>query len=438
VKRLLSEQGMLVVLLGLCAYFSWRTYQEVFPEGAAAAEQIVATLADEAEPGARVLIVAQPTQLDGSFVAALEMGLKADAFDVAGSVRGSPKDGRDRLKELAAENRPLDYIVCTSTTVRWQIFEGLEGDFPSLGKPALIAPRASKWPLFLTTGNLLNIANQIAIIAMIAIGMTMVIITAGIDLSVGSLIALSAVVCGLYIERVGEGLTAGTGQLWIGSLLGILSCGLCGAVVGLTVTVFVVPPFIVTLAMMMVARGIALSLTGGESIGAIPASFTWLGRETSLGLPNAVWLTIALYAVAHIAMTRTIFGRYLYAVGGNAEAARLSGVPVKRVVLIAYLISGLLAGVGGVVMASQLKSATPNYGEMYELYVIAAVVVGGTSLSGGEGKVIGTLIGALIIAVIQNGMNLDKIDPFTQRIVLGVLILVAVLIDTLKHRRGKV
>ncbi len=162
-----------------------------------------------------------------------------------------------------------------------------------------------------------------------------------------------------------------------------------------------------------------------------------VGRQTSLGLPNAVWLTIGLYVVAHIAMTRTVFGRYLYAVGGNAEAARLSGVPVKRVVLITYLISGLLAGIGGVVMASQLKSATPNYGEMYELYVIAAVVVGGTSLSGGEGKVIGTLIGALIIAVIQNGMNLDKIDPFTQRIVLGVLILVAVLVDTLKHRRGK-
>ncbi|HSG69588.1 MAG TPA: ABC transporter permease, partial [Planctomycetaceae bacterium] len=185
------------------------------------------------------------------------------------------------------------------------------------------------------------------------------------------------------------------------------------------------------------ARGTASLLTGGESVSKIPDSFTWLGVQASLfGLPNSVVLMLVLYVIAHIVMSRTVLGRYLYAVGGNPEAARLSGVPVKRVILFAYLMSGLLAGLGGVMMASQLKSGSPTYGGMYELYVIAAVVVGGTSLAGGEGKIFGTLIGAFIIAVIQNGMNLLKIESFTQDVVLGGVILAAVLLDTLKHRRG--
>ena len=143
---------------------------------------------------------------------------------------------------------------------------------------------------------------------------------------------------------------------------------------------------------------------------------------------------ILLYLLAHFMMGRTRWGRYLYAVGGNAEAARLSGVPVKRIQLSAYVLSGALAGLGGVIMASQLKSGAPTYGQMYELYVIAAVVVGGTSLSGGEGKILGTLIGAFIIAVIQNGMNLMNIEPYTQKVILGLVILLAVLLDKLKQR----
>jgi ribose transport system permease protein len=141
-----------------------------------------------------------------------------------------------------------------------------------------------------------------------------------------------------------------------------------------------------------------------------------------------------LYAAAHVLMSRTTLGRYLYAVGGNREAARLSGVPVRRVLLLAYVACGLLAGLGGVIMASQLKSGSPTYGNMYELYVIAAVVVGGTALSGGEGKILGTLIGAFIIAVIQNGMNLTNIESYTQKVVLGVVILAAVLVDRVRHR----
>jgi ribose transport system permease protein len=143
---------------------------------------------------------------------------------------------------------------------------------------------------------------------------------------------------------------------------------------------------------------------------------------------------LALYAAAHVLMSRTVLGRYLYAVGGNAEAARLSGVPVRRVLLFAYVACGLLAGLGGVMMASQLKSGSPTYGAMYELYTIAAVVVGGTALSGGEGKILGTLIGALVIAVIQNGMNLLNVESYTQKVVLGLVILAAVLVDRLRHR----
>jgi len=170
----------------------------------------------------------------------------------------------------------------------------------------------------------------------------------------------------------------------------------------------------------------------------VPDAFVWLGRGADVfGIPNAVLLMGILYAGAHVLMSSTRIGRYLYAVGGNVEAARLSGVPVRRVLLFAYVASGLLAGLGGVIMASQLKSGSPTYGLMYELYVIAAVVVGGTSLSGGEGRMLGTLIGAFIIAVIQNGMNLMGIESYTQKVVLGAVILGAVCLDKLKQRDGK-
>jgi ribose transport system permease protein len=221
----------------------------------------------------------------------------------------------------------------------------------------------------------------------------------------------------------------------LASAAAIAACGLLGGLSGTVITLFQVPPFIVTLAMMLVASGLAYIAAAGQSIYQIPESFVWLGRGTGLfGLPHAVVLMLALYAAAHVLMSRTTVGRYLYAVGGNAEAARLAGVPVRRVLLLAYVACGLLAGLGGVILASQLKSGSPTYGAMYELYVIAAVVVGGTALAGGEGRILGTLIGALIIAVIQNGMNLVGIESYTQKVVLGLVILAAVLVDRL--RRG--
>jgi ribose transport system permease protein len=200
------------------------------------------------------------------------------------------------------------------------------------------------------------------------------------------------------------------------------------------VTFFQVPSFIVTLSMMLAARGLASEASRGASIYQVPASFRWLGGGADLfGIPNGVVLMIVLYLVADVVMTRMTVGRYIYAIGGNAEAARLSGVPVRQMLLLVYTLSGVLAGVGGVVLASRLRSGAPTYGLMYELYAIAAVVVGGASLSGGAGKMFGTLIGAFIIAIIKNGMNLTGVTPFRQEVVFGAVILGAVLLDRLKR-----
>jgi ribose transport system permease protein len=220
------------------------------------------------------------------------------------------------------------------------------------------------------------------------------------------------------------------------ALVTIVLCGAAGAFTGAMVTRFSVPPFIATLGMMQVASGVAYIISQGKPIYRIPERFVVLGRgvDPLLAVPWAVWLMAALYVAAHLLMGRTVLGRYLYAVGGNPEAARLAGVPVNRVLLFAYVASAALAGLGGVVMASQLRSGAPTYGLMYELYVVAAVVVGGTSLSGGEGTIAGTLVGAFIIAVIQNGMNLTNVESYTQKVVLGLVILGAVLLDRLKQR----
>ena len=330
----------------------------------------------------------------------------------------------------------LDVIACTPATAAWLVFSDLKTDFPALGDPQVLKPQSYQWPNFLKSENLLNIANQIAVIAIIAIGMTMVIITGGIDLSVGSLIALSAVLAAMFIRDYAGAANASAVGMTAACVAATLVCGLIGAFSGGMITLFRIPPFIVTLAMMLVGSGLAYLLAKGQSIYQIPDSFVWLGRGANFfNLPNAVVLMLVLYAAAHVLMSRMRLGRYLYAVGGNREAARLSGVPVRSVLMFAYISSALLAGLGGVIMASQLKSGSATYGNMYELYVIAAVVVGGTSLSGGEGKMFGTLIGALTIAVIQNGMNLTNVESYTQKVVLGLVILGAVLLDKIRHKQ---
>jgi len=420
----LAGSGMLLALLLLCAFFSVVTWTEQHPQDAAAARQLAAQIA----PGAKVLIVVRPQAEDSAFAEALNAALGSRAE----IVQGEPKDARAAL-ERAAASGGLDVIACNQATAAWLVFSDLGADFPALKNTQVLKPQPQSWPIFLKADNLLNIANQIAVIAILAIGLTIVIITGGIDLSVGSLIALSAVVTTLLVRDCFEGTSASVGGMLIAGVGGIVLCGVFGWISGMFITRLRMPPFIVTLAMMLVCSGLAYRLADNQSVYQVPDSFVWLGRGSDLlGLPNAVVLMLLLYGVAHGVMTQTSLGRHLYAVGGNSEAAFISGVPVKRVILIAYVICGLLAGLGGVVTASLLKSGSPTYGQMYELYVIAAVVVGGTSLSGGKGTMPGTLIGAFIIAVIQNGMNLTNIGSNDQKIVLGLVILAAVLVDRLR------
>jgi len=354
---------------------------------------------------------------------------------VAGEVAGEPRDARGFLERWAKEGKKLDCIGATAEAAGWTVLQEAGTRFPSLGNPRLLIPTGVRWPTFLTRQNLLNVANQIAVVAILAVGMTIVIISGGIDLSVGSLIALSAVGVTVLIRDRAGATAAGPGALFLCSLAGVVVCAGIGLVSGGLVAMFRVPPFIATLAVMQVASGVAFIVAKGGSIYEVPDRFTWLGRGADfLGIPNAVVLMLGLYAATHLFMTRTVLGRWVYAVGGNATAARLAGLNVPLVLLFAYAFCGAMAGLGGVVQASQLKSGAPTYGTMYELYAIAAVVVGGTSLSGGEGRVFGTLIGALIIAVIQNGMNLTNVESYSQRVVLGLVILGAVLLDMLKKR----
>lgn len=436
--RFLQGHGMLLVLLLLCAYYSFTTYGLQSPAGEQAGEQVAAMVLKRFGADARVLIAARDTQEDAAFAGALQQRLAAGGATVVETVQGSPVDARRALERIAAGGQGLTAIAANQATAGWTVFENLGGKFPTLGDAVVLAPRNYYWPNFLKTSNLVNIANQIAVIAILAIGMTMVIITGGIDLSVGSLIALSAVVTTLIIRNVAGAEAAGPAGMLLGALAGILACAAMGLFSGAMVTWFAIPPFIVTLGMMMVGSGFAFLLARGQSIYQIPDSFVWLGRGADLvSIPNAVLLTALLYVAAHILMTRTRLGRHIYAVGGRAEAARLSGVPIRKVLLFVYTTSGALAGLGGVVMASQLKSGAPTYGLMYELYVIAAAVVGGTSLQGGEGRIFGTLVGAFIIAVIQNGMNLTGVESYTQKVVLGLVILGAVLLDMLKRRNWR-
>jgi ribose transport system permease protein len=435
IARLFADYGMLLVLAGLCAFLSVWTIDTQHPSGAAAGRQLAGTVIAQTPAGARIVVVATDSPDDHAFASALEERLTASGRTVAARVNGTPLDAVKALQKLAQQKVKIDALAVTKEVDDgWAIFEDFDRKYPlSAGAPRL-RPASSYGSTFLTPGNLLNIANQIAVIAIMAIGMTMVIIAGGIDLSVGSLLALAAVLSAQLIRVAAGGVDATGPGMTLCCLAAILACAAIGWGTGILVTTWQVPPFIVTLGVMLLARGFAGKLTGGQSEFEVPESFTWLGRESSLGiLPNAVVLMLVLYGIAHFVMAQTVVGRYIYAVGGNREAARLSGVPVQRVIVGVYVICAALSGLGGVILASQLKSGGPTYGRSYELYVIAAVVVGGTSLSGGEGKIFGTLIGAFLIAVIQNGMNLLGLGSYDQEVVLGVVIILAVLFDRMKQ-----
>jgi ribose transport system permease protein len=431
-SRFFADYGMLGVLLLLCLYYCWATLQLRHPAGEDAARELVRKIIQSTPPQARVLILAGTGKVEAEFAASLQAALRSEGLEVLGTVTGEPPAAAAAIQRLAEARTPIDVIAASKGFQR--VIDRQKQSLPALSHTRVLIPESYWWPTFLTARNLLNVANQIVVIAVIAVGMTMVIITGGIDLSVGSLVALSAVVAAKLILAAGGEQATGM-ALWGSSLAAVAMSAAVGTFSGVMITAFKIPPFIATLGVMQIASGLAFMITGGRSIYQIPASFTWLGRGTDLlRLPNAVILMALTYLVAHLVMSRTTLGRHIYAVGGNRQAARLSGIRVNRVLLVVYVISGAMAGLGGVIVASQLKSGAPTYGLMYELYVIAAVVVGGTSLSGGEGRVFGTLIGAFIIAVIRNGMNLTDVEPYAQKVVLGLVILGAVLLDTAKKQ----
>lgn len=283
-------------------------------------------------------------------------------------------------------------------------------------------------PSFLTADNLFNLGSQTSVNAVMAVGVTLVIITAGIDLSVGSVAALSGVTGVLLMAQFGLHPVVGIlGGIAIGAVAGLVN-GVLVAGVGL-------PPFIATLGMLSVARGIVLIMTGAVAVFGAPDAFRLLGQGEIGVLPIPI-LVIVLVAVAgHFMLKRTRLGRYAYVMGSNIEAARLSGVPVRRYITYVYVLSGALAGLGGMIAASRIDSGQPNFGDGLELDVIAAVVIGGASLMGGRGTVLGSLIGAFLVAVIRNGAVQLDINTFYQNVLIGLIIWLAVWWDIYQRRK---
>jgi ribose transport system permease protein len=283
-------------------------------------------------------------------------------------------------------------------------------------------------PVFLSADNLFNVGAQTAVVAVIAIGMTLVIITAGIDLSVGSVAALSGVVGVMMMANLGL-------PVPLAIIGGTLVGALAGLVNGLLVSVAGLAPFIATLGMLTVARGLVYIVTNAQAIFGAPDSFRLLGQGVIGPIPIPILVIVVVAVAGYIILSRTRLGRYAYAMGSNLEAARLSGIPVRRYLTSVYVISGALAGFGGMIAASRVNSGQPNFGIGLELDVIAAAVIGGASLFGGQGTVLGTLIGAFLIALIRNGAVLLDVSTFYQQVIIGVVIWLAVLWDQYRRRR---
>ena len=293
----------------------------------------------------------------------------------------------------------------------------------------LIVVTAVFWilsPYFLTVSNVMNIAEQTSINAVIAVGMTFVIIAAGIDLSVGSIVALSGVVL--------AGALQSNIPMAFSILLGLGVGALCGLSNGLLISYGRLPPFIATLGMMSVARGAALFYTDGRPVSGFSPEFRSIATGEIAHIPSPVIIMIVLYVLAYGVLNRTKLGRYTYAIGGNEEAANLSGINTRMIKTTIYGLCGMLSGLAAVILTARLNSAQPIAGMMYELDAIAAVVIGGTSLLGGEGKITGTLIGVLIMGILRNGLNLLGLSSFTQQVVIGSVIILAVLIDMMLRK----
>ncbi len=289
-------------------------------------------------------------------------------------------------------------------------------------------------PRFLTSGNILNVMIQISINALVATSLTFVILTGGIDLSVGSIAAVAGIVGATLVKNMT------TNNVFVYLLIiivvSVVVGGICGGVSAFCISKLNVSPFIATLAMLSIARGVAYVVTGSKPVFQLPEAFSWLGQDKIFGVvPVLTVLMILVLLISYIVLEKTAYGRHVYAVGSNEEVARLSGIKVKKIKASVYIISGILAALGGVCLASKLGTGQPNAATGYELTAIAAVVMGGTSLKGGSGGIKKTVIGIITIGVLNNGMNLMKVSSYWQTIVMGAIILLAVILDQMKVKK---
>ena len=329
------------------------------------------------------------------------------------------------MGELVAQNRQ----IAAPTTARGNgvsIVRLLVQQRTLLVFLILCAVVAYVLPPFLTTNNILNVLRQTSITGIVAVGMTFVIITGGIDISVGSIVAVTGVVSAMLLQA-GHGVgVAIAGALLVGLGLGFVN--------GVIIAYGRVMPFVATLGTMYLFRGLALIITNGQAVWQLPREFLEIGTGYLLGIPIPVIIAFLIYFGGHILLRRFTFGRYTIAIGGDEEAARLCGVSVQRVKLLTYVFCGLMSGVAGVVLAARLGSGQPSVGEGYELIAIAAAVIGGNALTGGKGTVWGTLLGALILGVVSNALNLWGVASFFQIVITGCIVLVAVLAGKLNPR----
>jgi len=287
-------------------------------------------------------------------------------------------------------------------------------------------------PAFRTAGNIINILQQVTVIAVLALGVNVVIFTGGIDISVGSVLGFTGIIMGKLIVEKGMPAVVGvTAALIVGIL--------CGTFNGIMISKFKLQPMIATLAMMSMARGAALTLADGQTITGYSDGFRWIGVGEIGGtqIPVQILFMVLIFMLAFYLMRYRKFGRYIYSIGGNEEATRLSGINVDKYKTLAYTISGLCAAIASVILVAKLNSAQSTAGENYEMDAIASCVIGGTSLLGGFGSVWGTFVGAIIMIVIRNGLNLMNVSANLQKLVIGVVILLAVLADSIRHRPGK-
>jgi ribose transport system permease protein len=282
-------------------------------------------------------------------------------------------------------------------------------------------------PHFLTSTNLSSVVRQTAVINIMALGMTIIIIAGGIDLSVGCILAMGGLLGTMAMEK---GMSIGAGIA-----VGILSGLICGLINGVLITALRINPFIVTLGTLGIFRGSALIISNGLPVHQIPQAFSFLGEGNLFGVPFVLWILMLCAVLAHLILERTPLGRYSFAIGSNADAALYSGIPVTLITVSVYTLGGMLTGLAGMIEASRLMTGQPTAGQGYELQAIAAVVIGGGSLRGGEGSVVGTLVGALIMGLLANGSDLLGISPYLQQAIIGAVIILAVAVDELRKRK---